>query len=496
MNFFKELWIQGKLTSKRNPMFEKNRFAKVWIYIGVGFWACYLIFLGVVFALGFSEGGRESYQVLNSGLIIFLVIDFLIRFPFQQTPTQEVKPYLLMPVRKKRIVDFLLIRSGLDMFNLFWFFFFVPFACFALFRFFGITGIIGYLIGIWLLIIINNYWFLLCRTLINEKVWWILLPASFYGAIAAALFIPKHSILMNWFIDLGDGFIQFNILFFLAAICLIVCLWFINSRMMSSQIYKEINKVDDIKIKHLSEYKFLDRFGMIGEFSRLELKMLFRNRATKISMRMILILIIMFVAIQSFTQAYNDKFGKIFIIMYAFCAVGITLLLQIMAFEGNYIDGLMVRKECILSLLKAKYYLSCLYTIIPFIILIPSMVMGKITILFALSMDFFCIGLIYFILFQLAVYNMQTVPLNKKLAGRQSTSSTQKLISFLVFLVPIASFEILDSIFGDTIGQTILLIIGAGFVFTSDIWLRNIYKRFMKRRYQNMESFHDSRNNN
>ena len=48
------------------------------------------------------------------------LLDFLLRIPFQKTPTQEVKPYLLLPVKRNRIIDFLLIRSGLSLFNLCW----------------------------------------------------------------------------------------------------------------------------------------------------------------------------------------------------------------------------------------------------------------------------------------------------------------------------------------------------------------------------------------
>ena len=39
----------------------------------------------------------------------------------------------------------------------------------------------------------------------------------------------------------------------------------------------------------------------------------------------------------------------------------------------------------------------------------------------------------------------------------------------------------------------VLLVIGLGFILTSRIWLKNVYNRFMKRRYKNMEGFRDSR---
>ena len=73
---------------------------------------------------------------MNSGLIFVLVLDFLIRLSFQKTPTQEVKPYLLLPIKRNRLIDFLLIRSGLDGFNLFWLFLFVPFSIITVTKFY------------------------------------------------------------------------------------------------------------------------------------------------------------------------------------------------------------------------------------------------------------------------------------------------------------------------------------------------------------------------
>lgn len=90
-----------------------------------------------------------------------------------------------------------------------------------------------------------------------------------------------------------------------------------------------------------------------------------------------------------------------------------------MSFEGNYIDGLMSRKESIMSLLKAKYYTYSIGEIIPFILMIPAIIMNKLTLLGAFAWFFYTIGFIYFCFFQLAVYNKQTVPLNEKVASRQ-----------------------------------------------------------------------------
>ena len=493
MTLFYELRKHGKLAAKRNPMYDKNRFGKYAMYAMAAFWAGYLIFFGTTFAFAFDTNSMEPYHIMNSGLIFILALDFILRFPLQKTPTQEVKPYLLLPVKRNTVIDFLLIRSGLSSYNFFWLFLFVPFAIITLPKFFGIWGVITYCTGIWLLMVFNNYWFLLCRTLIGERLWWICLPVLVYGGIAAGLLIPDKSPIGDFFINLGEGYIKGNLLAFVGTLVAIIILWFINRKMMAGLVYDELNKVEDTKV-NASEYKFFEKYGEVGEYMRLELKMLLRNKVCKNSLRMVIIVVVAFSLILGFTDIYDGTGMKNFITVYNFAIFGILFLLQIMSYEGNYIDGLMSRKESIYSLLRAKYMLYSIGILLPLILSIPAMVMGKIEVLTAFSWAIFTIGFIYFCLLQMAVYNTKTVPLNVKLAGRQNTGTgLQNLISFATFGIPLLLYAVLKMTIGETATAWMLLAIGLVFILTSRFWLKNVYDRFMKRRYKNMEGFRDSR---
>lgn len=493
LNFFNELRKQGKLAAKRHPMYDKNRFGKYMMYIGMIFWAGYLVFFGISFAFALDTNNREAYHLLNGGLVIVLALDFLVRSPFQKTPTQEVKPYLLLPVKRSRVIDFLLIRSGLNGFNFIWLFLFVPFAIITVTKFFGVWGVITYCTGIWLLMILNNYWYLLCRTLFSERIWWILLPIAVYAGLACGIFIPDNSPIFDFFMELGDGFITGNILYFVGVLAAITIFWWINRQIMSSLIYNELNKVEDTKA-NASEYNFFERYGEVGEYMRLEVKMLFRNKSCKNSLRTIFILVIMFSCIIAFTEIYDAAPMRNFLTVYNFAIFGILFLINIMSYEGNYMDGLMSRKESIYVILRAKYILYSIAMIIPFILMTPAMIMNKVEVLNAFSWVIFTAGFIYFGLFQLAVYNNKAVPLNLKLASRQNTGSAlQNIISFVALGTPLILFYLLNAWLGSTVTSWVLMAIGAVFIATSHLWLKNIYHRFMKRRYQNLEGFRESR---
>lgn len=494
MNFFLELRRHGKLAEKRNPMYEKSKFARFWGYLMATFWIGYLIFFGTMFGFAFGGGAREAYHVMSGGFIFVLFLDVLLRIPFQKIPTQEAKPYMLLPIRRKRIFDFLLIRSGMSGFNLLWLFLFVPFSIISITRFYGVAGVVGYCVGVWLLMLVNNYWFLLCRTLTGEHIAWVALPIAVYGAVAAAMFIPDESPLFDLSMELGEGFIRWQPLAFLLVIAVIVALWGINRSLIGRLIYNELNKVEDTRVKHVSEYKFLDRYGEIGEYMRLELKLMTRNKICRSSLISVCIIVIMFSLLLSFSDVYDGEGMKNFILIYNFIIFGLLFLSTIMGYEGNYLDGLMSRKESIFSLLRAKYLVYGLGELIPFVLMIPAIVMGKLSLLACVAWPIFTVGLVYFFLFQMAVYNVSTIDLNTKVGSRKNLGTgMQNLISFGAIGVPLMLQFALTAVLEESTVHLILIVIGVGFIATSKMWIHNVYLRFMKRRYQNMEGFRASR---
>ncbi len=490
---FTELYKHGRLAARRHPMYERNKIAKILGYVMAAVWACYLIRTGVKLALELENTlpNREAYYITNLilwGAILFL--DFLLRFPLQRMPTQEIKPYLLLPVKRKTIINFLLLRSGLSVFNLIWLFFFVPFACLAFPSLFGIQGTVFYFIGVYLLIIANNYWCLLCRTLINERIWWAALPLVVYAAAVSFAFLFHSS---PFFKSIGGGYLEGNILHFLTTILAIAALWGINHKLISSLTYKETAATGDSKIKRVSEYRFLERFGEIGEYMRLELKMVARNKNCKAQFRSLFLMVVMFSLMLSFSSIYDSGVLYVMICAYNFSAFGPLILSRVMSYEGNYLDGLMVRQASIAALLKAKYYTYSIGEVLLFLLMLPAVITGKLSLLGAFAWFFYTIGFTYFCAFQLVVSNRQTLPLNEKVTSRQSNNGTLIVVNLLMIGVPMLLYTALNELRGETFAYLVMLTIGIGFTLTSPLWIRNVYQRFMKRRYRNMEGFRDSR---
>lgn len=476
-------------------MYEKNRFGQFFIYLGIALWMGYLMFFAVFFALTLNGESVEPYHLINGVLILFLIMDFCLRIPFQKTPSQEIKPYLLLPIPRRKLIDMLLIRSGLSGFNFFWLSFFVPFAILTVARFYGVTGVLTYSLGIWMLMLANNYLFLLCRTLIAGHKAWLALPVGLYGGWLAAMLIPEESPLLTLFVDLGEGFITGQLLTFAGCGAVIAALWYTNHRILQKTLYNEINKVEDttVQVKSVSEYRFLDRYGQLGEYIRLELKLLLRNKICRNQLYMVLGCTSMFSLILGFTDTYTGL-GKDFFIIYNFQLMAVMFLSTLMSYEGNYIDALLIRRESIYTLLRAKYLFYSAAQLIPFLLLTPGMVKGSISLPLCLGWLFFTPGPIYCLLFQMAVYNSKTIDLNTKMmSGKNVGSGMQNLVSGASFIVPFVFYFLATLLVGETYAPWLLMAIGLVFILASPWWLKQVYRRFMKRRYQNLEGFHQSR---
>ena len=476
-------------------MYEKNRFGQFFIYLGIALWMGYLMFFAVFFAFTLNGESVEPYHLINGVLILFLIMDFCLRIPFQKTPSQEIKPYLLLPIPRRKLIDMLLIRSGLSGFNFFWLSFFVPFAILTVARFYGVTGVLTYSLGIWMLMLANNYLFLLCRTLIAGHKAWLALPVGLYGGWLAAMLIPEESPLLTLFVDLGEGFITGQLLTFAGCGAVIAALWYTNHRILQKTLYNEINKVEDttVQVKSVSEYRFLDRYGQLGEYIRLELKLLLRNKICRNQLYMVLGCTSMFSLILGFTDTYTGL-GKDFFIIYNFQLMAVMFLSTLMSYEGNYIDALLIRRESIYTLLRAKYLFYSAAQLIPFLLLTPGMVKGSISLPLCLGWLFFTPGPIYCLLFQMAVYNCKTIDLNTKMmSGKNVGSGMQNFVSGASFIVPFVFYFLATLLVGETYAPWLLMAIGLVFILASPWWLKQVYRRFMKRRYQNLEGFHQSR---
>ena len=493
---FKELRRHIKLSEKRSPVYEQNKTAKAIIYLMGGFMVVYLLFISVMFAMIANSSRTFTACEFLFGLLPFLLtVDFLLRFIGQQTPAQLIKPYLLLPIPKYACVESFIMSSMVTPNNLIWLFITVPYAIMSILFSSGFWAALGFIIGFQLIIIINSQNYMLWRTLITKKIFWWIGPIIIYGAMFLIWIIKDFDAMFDSFAAVGEGVASWNILYYLGIFAILALFFFINREVQYHITFTETTESKNTQMKTVTEFRLFERFGEMGEYLKLEVKSIMRNKNMRNSFLYGTIFTIILSLIISYTDMYDGSFNSKFFMVYVFIINGAMLLVRIMGAEGNYIDGLMIHKENILQLLHAKYYFYCALLLLPLLIMIPTVFMGKYTLLMLIAMMAFTAGPVFFMLMQMAVWNKQTVPLNSKLVskGNVETNWFAFGVEMAAMFAPVAIIFILQLFMSETATYATMLVIGLLFIATHNIWLRNIYQRFMVRRYENMESFRATR---
>lgn len=477
------------LSYKRSPAFEQNKWAKLLIYLGAGMFALYLIMYGCI--VGMAAKGEAGMMLAFAPF--YMAIDFLLRFIVQTTPGMMVKPYILQPISRYTAIECFLIGEHVSGYNLLWLCMFVPYSIIQLFAGESFALVLLELVTCEMLMILNSQIYLFFRTLINRSVLWLIPGLVFYALPFTPLMLSPKADTFDKMVDMiiAQGLSWYA----LPIVLLVICgLFFVNRHMQFIFVYEEISKKTERALKHVSEFAFFNRFGLIGEYLKIELKSNIRNKTMRTRCIYSLCAVIAFSLLVAYTTIYDSELMQNFWCLYCFALYGVTALIKIMGQEGNYIELLMMHRENIIALLRAKFIFYSAVLIIPFVIMLPAVFTGKYTILMLFAYMLLTAGFLHFVIFQLAVYNKQTLPLQLKVTAKGNFENGMQLVIELFALFgPVLITGLGYLLVGLTYTYIFMCIVGLAFIIAHPIWIRNIYTRMMKRRYENLEGFMNTR---
>ncbi len=507
LQLFVALRKHRKLSEERHFDSQRNKYASWLMYFGAAYFLVCMLMAAICLSLAANDLKSMSTIEFLFCLVPFMTVaDFSLRFVVQDTPSQIVKPYILLPIPKYTCVDCFIISQMMEWANLTWFVIIIPYCIMSVLFSHGLAICIGILFLFWVLELTISQFYLIVRALINDTLLWWLLPI---GIVILALLPGCH---FDYISDL-ESFFSFDdfVLFYgnigtgvecgrvwpyMLFIALLAIVTQINRKVQYAHVKSEVTRKEkEAKIKKSHSLDFLNRLGELGLYLALEIKSNWRNKNPRKSLITSIFTVCTFSVIIVFTDVYDSSVMKNFWCLYDYAIFGAMTLSAVMCIEGNYIDGLMVRRENILQILRAKYWFNSAMLLLPFCLMLPTVISGKWSLLMVVAYGVFTAGFQFFLLFQLAVINRTCRPLNTKFVSKDGSGNSlwQAIVVTFCLIVPVVLASLLQSIFSDDTAYTLMLIIGITFISTHNLWLRNIYNRFMKRRYENLEGFRSTR---
>lgn len=179
-----------RMAERRSLDFGKNKAAKVVVFISMALMAVYLMAASVIFALIANDSRTfTATEILCATLPFILTFDFLVRFLAQQTPSQIVKPYTLLPLPTAVGIDAFITSSLINWGNALWLALIIPYIIMSVVFSYGALVSINLILFSYILILANSQWYSIARTLINSNLLWWALPIGYYALAFSPLYI-------------------------------------------------------------------------------------------------------------------------------------------------------------------------------------------------------------------------------------------------------------------------------------------------------------------
>ena len=112
---------------------------------------------GGFFAIKEMYPDQDPLIVVNSFLLFAITGDLMFRYLMQKLPVMNIKPLLLLPIKKKTIVNYVLVKSSFSFFNIMSLFFYIPFAGVLISKGYEMYGVFGWLFFMILLVQSANF---------------------------------------------------------------------------------------------------------------------------------------------------------------------------------------------------------------------------------------------------------------------------------------------------------------------------------------------------
>ena len=116
------------------------------------------------------------------------------------------------------------------------------------------------------IVILNALWYMLVRTLVNQKIWWWVLPLAVYGA---AIGIPMLVYgVEKGFIKLVEFIFDYGFSWACAVVVVaLICILFVVNSWLSRRLAdSEVAAEEEKTFSPTTRFSVLEQFGMIGEY--------------------------------------------------------------------------------------------------------------------------------------------------------------------------------------------------------------------------------------
>jgi len=451
------------------------------LYFLVSFLA---IGIGGYFILKKEFPASDPLQLVNSYLLFAILGDLILRYLMQTLPIMNIKPMLTLPIKKSKLVHFVLGKSSFSFFNILGLFFYIPFAIVLIKEGYQTAGVLGWLLTMILIIQSANF----INFLINKNN---VALVFIVGLFVILIGLQKFKIVdvVSFGGQIFDA-IYVNPIFSLISVVLLLVLYWLNYKQLRNQVYLDEAVAAKVEEANTSDLSWADKLGDVAPFIKNDIRLIWRNKRTK-TVFLMSFLFLFYGLIFYTMDAYKDSLPML---MFAslFVTGGFTLNYGqfIPAWDSAHYKMLMSQSFRYRKFLESKWVLMVSMTTILYFLSFPYLYFGIDIFLMITAGAIFNIGFNSLFLLYAGSFNRKRIDLTKGGFGNtQGTSATQFLVVIPLMLFPMLLFWVFNTYVGYNSGFIIVASIGLISLLLKNYAMNFIEKKYIKDKYAMINAF-------
>ena len=421
-------------------------------------------------------------------MFYWILADLLMRFFLQKLPVMSVKPLLTLPIKKNKMVHYVLGKSALSFFNFLPLFAIIPFGFMLVANDYEISKVVTW-VGLMIIItLIINFLNFIIESLSAETELSFLPLIAFAGIVFGLNYfniISFSSLISGFFIALTE-----NPLLLIIPLLILVGLYSYNFKILSNKLYLDNSlKTKNQEVK-TSDLAWTRRFGDIAPFMQLDLKLLWRNKRPRSS------IFILVIGLLYGLFFYPQPMYRDLVWIYGFIGIFVTGIFLINfgqfipAWDSGYYKMLMSQNIKYEQYLRSKFVLMIMSVVIMFVLSIPYVYFGWKILLAHFAAAIYNIGVNSHVILYAGSYNRKKIDLSQRAAfNYQGTGAVQWLLGIPLMLLPIAIFAAFYFLINFEGGIASLIVCGLfGIAFHQKI-MSLITKKYLASKYKMIDAF-------
>ncbi|MBE0422664.1 MAG: hypothetical protein IBX66_01870 [Lutibacter sp.] len=472
----------------RSSYFQKGIAIKILLVFLVLYFggAALMLGIGLFFILKEVLPTLDPIVVVNNFIIYWLLFDLVIRFFMQQLPVMNIKPLMVIPVKRNTVIHYLLGKTVISFFNFMPIFIFLPFSIVLLSQGYPVVNVVCWFFATLFLGLSNNF----LNFLINKSnvVFYVLI------SVLAILIGSEYFNIFKISAPIGEAFnaLYSNPWFALILFFIMIGLYYINFSFIKNEFYLDDAVSKKIKEVNATDLSWMNRFGSVAIFLKNDVKLIWRNARPKQVMMMSFLFL--FYGLIFFTnKMYNDSPAWLaFAAMFVTGGFLMTFGQLVPSWDSEYYKMLMSQNIPYKKYLESKWYLMVFGVTLSFILSTPYIYFGWKIYGLIVAGALFNIGLNSFITLFGGALNRVPIELNVKAKAFSNTNGfnpTQMLISLPKLFLPMFLFYLPYKFINFETGLMVLGFSGILGIVFKNFFLNKIEKIYQTGKYKTIAAF-------